>query len=408
MKMLCFKKILNFIIPKKKNYIYALPHNNGRKDCYDLLNSNSDNLLVVLKYLYNTRECPITVFLETYCSERIPVLKQYIDSFDDNRMKIILVESDLMRGEEKSNIKRKIRNMILRYRCKYWISDAGHCGYNDKISSQKFICLSYSSPYKSATNIEIYGDLSYIDAFLETSLLTASVHASEYYIKLKNCPILGFPRNDTLIESDRSHAVKKWISDKTNVEYRYLLVYAPTYRDYPNAYNTDCVFGFLDEDNAINSFLEKNKILVVAKLHPLQDTSKITYSDRILCYEASFDYSLYDLLSISDVLVSDYSSVIHDYIVTGKPVIMDFFDRDYYDETRGFAFEPIDYICPGPITTTGTDFIKELSTILNNDCPSEDYEAEDYKRVKRMFHRYVDAGSTKRVVSYLQEYMNIK
>lgn len=401
MRLDVLKKTINFLVPKCKNYIYALPHSNGLKDHYDLLNSNSDNLLTALKYMYSTESIPMVVHLECYDAERIPKIQQYLDTQNHGRMKIKLIASDLAAGNKTQKRKRKIHNLLIRYRCALWLSDAGHCSYFDKVRQQKFICLNYSSPFKSATNIDIYGDLSYIDGFLETSLLAASVDASEYYIRIANCPILGFPRNDTLFCNKKAEIVRNWISSTTSVTYRHIIVYAPTYRDYSNAYSTDCVFGFLDNDNEVGRFLEDNQILVIAKLHPLQDTSSIKYSDHIVCYEASYDYSLYDVLALSDMLISDYSSVVHDYIITGKPVILDFFDRDRYDETRGFAFEPIDYICPGPIVETREEMLEQISLLLVKPEVSE-----QYARVAAMFHRYLCDGSTERVVSYLEGCIN--
>lgn len=396
------KKIVNVIIPKNRRFVYALPHNNGRKDCYDLMNANSDNLLVVLNAMYESNEFPVKVFIECYDKNRISIIKAKYESSCTRKMKFVFLQSDKCVDDERISRKRQLRNTIIRYRCKYWLSDAGHCGFWDKTKRQKFICLSYSTPYKSGTDISKYGDLSYINGFLETSLLTASVHASEYNIKLKHCIINGFPRNDTLFNNNNLLSVKKWISSKTDVEYHKIIVYAPTYRDYPNAFDTGSVFGLKDQNNKIDRFLEENKVIIVAKLHPLQDTSQIKYTNRILKYESSYEYSLYDFLACSDILISDYSSVIHDYIVTGKPIILNFFDKHRYDETRGFAFEPIEYICPSNAVENIDDLLFEI-----NNCIQKWIQKEKYQRVAKMFHRYLDDGSTKRVLAYLKKEMRI-
>ena len=393
-------KLLNWLLPKNKNYIYAYPHLNGKTDRYDLLNCNSDNLLLVLHELCQT-DIPnkAVVFLECYDPDRISVLEEWIKSKSLKKLDIQLLLSRHADGEKKSKIIRSLKTTFIRYRCKYWLSDAEHCGFHfDKTGRQKFICLSYCTPLKSGTDVEKYGTLEKVDGFVQTSLLTANICSSEFAVSLPKCPILGLPRNDTLFHREKEKEVHDWIKSVTKAKYKYMIVYAPTYRDYSGAYSSTCVFGFSDFEHKLDSFLEENKILVVTKPHPLQGVGKSVYSDRVIKYDQKYSFSLYDLLAVSDLLVSDYSSVIHDYIIADKKVVLDFFDRDIYESTRGFSFDPIDYICPGPIS-------ESLDVLLDNIMKSltDNSVSEDQHRVCSMFHKYRDDQSLERNIDYLKK-----
>ena len=320
-----FLKPLNFLIPKKKYHIYSVPHINGLADCYDLLNYGSDNLLCVLHELLEGQyKKKLTIYIECYSRERIPIIKEYLARTSNQSINIIPIESYLLKEERKPSVVRRIKNTFIRYQCSLWLSDTGFCYFQDKLWCQKHVCLNYSTPLKAIRGINWKNDFSNIDGYIETSLLTSYIHSAGFKVKLDNCLILGFPRNDILFYSKNLSKVKKWIEMRAKEKYKKIIVYAPTYREYKSAYVSKCVFGYDDPENKLEKFLSKEKILIVVKMHPLQEYGEFIYSDHVIPYEANYNFSFYDLLALSDLLVSDYSSVIHDYILTGKNVVLNF------------------------------------------------------------------------------------
>jgi Putative glycosyl/glycerophosphate transferases involved in teichoic acid biosynthesis TagF/TagB/EpsJ/RodC len=179
---------------------------------------------------------------------------------------------------------------------------------------------------------------------------------------------------------------------KTGICFDKIIVYAPTYRDYKGAFFNKNVLGYDEGDEKIEKLLEDNNAILIAKFHPMQDISNVRISRRILLYNKSYDYTLYDVLSVSSMLVSDYSSIIHDFILTKKPVVLNFFDEDKYLDTRGFAFDPIDYVCP-------SEKCNDIDSIVNCiDKYLKDFEVDkSYNSVLDMFHKYKDFHSTERV-----------
>jgi len=393
--ILATRKIVNSIIPKNKKYIYVIPHSNGKIDCYDILNPNSDNALTIISKICNESELlkGVTLFVECYDEERLNVLNSFIKDRQNKGVKIKLIKTELLERISIYTILRKItKRYLMMYRCATWITDTWLFGFNEKNIKQNWIALNYSVPFKKPA----YPGKVAVDTLVETSEITAKVHGEGYNLTSERMSILGFPRNDSLLYNDRKEAVLARINSKIDFEYEHIVVYAPTYRDYVGAYSTGCIFGYEYEPDKLEKFLEENKILVVAKMHPLQEVGSSIYTKHVLEYEKSYDFSLYDVLAVSDMLISDYSSVIHDYILTGKKVIHNFFDKDKYDATRGFAFNPIEDVCPGPIATTMDELKELIKKELSNNVVSD-----KYKNVVKMFHRYPDGNSTERVMNFL-------
>lgn len=391
-------KPINFLIPKRKNTIYAMPHTNCMTDLYDFLNYGSDNLLCLINYLFCNYEgdANLKIYLECYDISRISVVNEYLLSNPNPRVKIILIPSYLQRGR-KPSICRRLKNMLVRYSCKIWMSDTGFCYFQDKLYSQKYVCLDYSTPFKSNFGIDWKTDYSSMDGFFQTSLLTAQIDSANFRAKIENCVILGYPRNDTLFNSKKTKEVDRWIKSKVCFNYKKIIVYAPTYRDYEVDYSNKCIFGYDFSTQTLEKWLSENEILVITKLHPLQQLNDELFTPHIIKYEKSYEYSLYDLLNLSDVLISDYSSVIHDYVLTDKKIIMNFFDRDTYEKNRGFVFDPIDYICPGPIVTDMSSLFQEIIS----DATLENVSRHDF--VRDIFHRYQDSNSTYRALQYVED-----
>lgn len=395
-------KVLNFLVIKSKRRVYIAPHSNCLTDKYDLVNYSSDNVLCVLNHFKEEHASfKSTFYLEYHSKERFKVLKEEIQKYP---FKIKLLLSHLAEEKPFKRFLLRVKNMFRRYRSKIWITDTGSGSYYDKLKWQTFICLCYATPLKVDGALmpkdKQYEKWSYIDHFLQTSLLTACVHSSEFKLNLEECPILGYPRNDMLKNSQKANNVYKWLSKKVDFEYNKILVYAPTYRDYDGAFVDGCVFGFNNSPEELESFLSKNKILLITKFHPLQKQLGNIFTKHIVKYEKNWDFSLYDLLSVCDALISDYSSVIHDFVLTNKPVIIDAFDYEKYENTRGFAFEPLDYILPSKICLNFNDLLNTITTEINSSVRND-----HYLMVQRMFHRFVDFDSTRRVAEYLKSFI---
>ena len=132
--------------------------------------------------------------------------------------------------------------------------------------------------------------------------------------------------------------------------------------------------------------LPKDFVLAL-KMHPfVKDSIKIE-NDRIVDLS---DYpAINDILIMTDLLITDYSSIVFEYSLLERPMIFYADDLDSYEHERDFYY-PYESFVPGPIVKT-TD---ELIAVLNNsEC---DYEK--IKSFKNKFFDYTDGLASKRFV----------
>jgi len=110
------------------------------------------------------------------------------------------------------------------------------------------------------------------------------------------------------------------------------------------------------------------------------------------------DTDIQELLFISDILITDYSSVYCDYLLLDRPIL--FFTYDYekfMKRGRGFYYD-FKNIAPGPLIFTGKELIKAIKNISKID---EMYKTKRLK-TRLIYHKFVDGNSTERLLKYLK------
>ena len=139
------------------------------------------------------------------------------------------------------------------------------------------------------------------------------------------------------------------------------------------------------------------KLWQVAKLN----ISHLKGLSNVICIEnedlKKNKVNLYELLSGTDCLISDYSSVVIDYLLLNKPILMALSDLTEYRDSRGFNFNPVENYFPGPIVS---DFNQLLSYISSFPEIDENWE-EKRQELLCLFHRYKDGRSCERVANVI-------
>ncbi len=199
---------------------------------------------------------------------------------------------------------------------------------------------------------------------LSPSCFTTGVFKSAWGLK-NNDKILevGYPRNDYLLNHNPQDVEK--IKSKLKIpKDKKVLLYAPTWRD--NQHKAG--IGYYYEPQADFDYLKKH----------LEEDCVILFRAHYLIAN-SFDFDRYngfvkdvsaiddinELYVISDLLITDYSSVFFDYANCKRPIVFYMYDMEVYrDDIRGF------YICtdelPGPIVTEKEQLVSEIKNILQN------------------------------------------
>ena len=201
----------------------------------------------------------------------------------------------------------------------------------------------------------------------------------------------GYPRNDILYNANEDKI--KEIKSKLNLSSdKKIILYAPTWRD-DGEYDAEKVkFKLkLELDKLYGQF--KDEYVVLVRNHYL-----VTESDVDDYEDFAVDVSKYDdiaeLYLISDILITDYSSVFFDYANLKRPILFYMYDLDQYEhELRGFYID-IHTEIPGPIFKTTDEVIDALKDIDEINMQYRDKYAEFYNR----FCNLEDGNASKRIV----------
>lgn len=228
-----------------------------------------------------------------------------------------------------------------------------------------------------------------------------------------NFLIFGYPNNDQLFEPVNSHT-KDFLNSITadNKTFNKIIGWMPTYREHKNSLQNNSKFNLTfglpllhqsrDLDCLNDLLLKKNTLLVVMYHHAqLLHFPKLNHSNIVIISQEcrnSMHISLIDLIKSFDALITDYSSIYHEYLLLNRPIALTIDDFKSYSSSTGFCFNYFDWI-KGIYLNNLSDLLQFIEDI-SNDIDSAKDERE---KVKFKIHKYIDNQSTKRVVDFLIE-----
>ena len=226
-------------------------------------------------------------------------------------------------------------------------------------------------------------------------LITSSKQIEDYYseafqIDKSKIKPLGLPRLDYYFENHDLDKLKADFCNKYGVASdKKIILYAPTFRD-EKKYNN--VFSYFDLQR-FNEVLGEEYILAL-RLHPkIRDF----YDFDI---EANGDYvdcsnweSEQELMMISDVLITDYSSIMIEFAILDKPIVFFVYDlENYLASERGFYYD-FKKTVPGRIVYSSDELIDAIK--------NEDYDMNKLSGFVKTQFDAIDGESSKRVVDFL-------
>ena len=268
-----------------------------------------------------------------------------------------------------------------------WFTSAGLPAYGTGLQKNRLIInLWHGVPLKKIAlldpNLKKAARIYFKKIFSEnyTCVLTTShelipLMARSFAISEDKIKVWGQPRNDGMFQkNDRSKILGSLYPDLP--EYTKTVLYAPTFRDYGQVQ----LFPFKDFDlKHLEAFLEEKDMILFIRTHVAEQGSADPYLGkriRFLGNEQAEDVT--GILNIFDCLITDYSSIYIDYLLTGKPMIFLPYDRQQYLDGRGMNFN-YDDVTPGPKPETFSEFLQALS-------PETDSWKTERERVNRLFN----------------------
>lgn len=361
---------------KSKNLLFTacLEHfGQIRPDSHIWLFSSTDNS----HYNYNSR------YLFEYVKENLPEITPLFvindpelrNSLSSKYGKQYFIETESIQG---------IRQALS---AGVWFTSAGLPAYGTGLHKKRLIInLWHGVPLKKIAlldpNLKKTARIYFKKIFSEnyTCILTTShelipLMARSFAVSEDKIKVWGQPRNDGLFQkSDCREILGQLFPDLP--EYTKTVLYAPTFRDYGQVQ----LFPFKDFDQKqLEAFLEEKNMLLFIRTHVAEQGSAAPYLGkriRFLGNEQAEDVT--GILNIFDCLITDYSSIYIDYLLTDKPMIFLPYDRQQYLDGRGMNFD-YDDVTPGPKPETFNDFLNALS-------PKEDFWKSERTRVNRLFN----------------------
>lgn len=182
------------------------------------------------------------------------------------------------------------------------------------------------------------------DYVISSSTFQNHFFSTSFRIPESRCLMTGYPRNSILIanENVRTLFIQDYESEETSTfirkmkQFRNVLIYMPTWRD-----SQLSLFVENMDLNALNKVLANNNELLILKPHA---NVPVSLDDSIYSNICFIDgkVDIYPILPYTNVLITDYSSIIYDYILMPeKDVILYIYDYKEYVATRDF-FYPYD------------------------------------------------------------------
>lgn len=200
---------------------------------------------------------------------------------------------------------------------------------------------------------------------------------------------IGSSRTDVFYDQEFiGKAYEKLYQEFPQAKGKKVILYAPTFRgrvangQAPDKLDIPLMMKELGED-----------YVLLTKHHPLvRVLPQIPKECSAFAKDVTNSMAIDDLLCVSDICISDYSSLIFEYSIFEKPMIFFAYDRSDYDDWRGFYYN-YDEMTPGPICTENEemiDYIKNVDTRFNRQ------EVIDFKY---KFMRACDGHATERILN---------
>lgn len=216
-----------------------------------------------------------------------------------------------------------------------YVFDCGQLSSYKKVSkSSKWINLWHGIPIKKMMldigefPVKIIPLYRYYDHFVSSSKYYSNILKNSFLYE-GNILEIGTPRYDLIYSKNNNNLRSELSIPKENK----VILYAPTFR------KKGKIRLNFDFDSIQRQFDENVTILV--KAHYLNKIDKESLNENIIDVT---DYNtLNDLFDVCDLLITDYSSLLFDYSLYNKPLILYHYDYEEYKQSRGFYFELKDF-----------------------------------------------------------------
>ncbi|CAI9385755.1 MULTISPECIES: CDP-glycerol glycerophosphotransferase family protein [Bacillaceae] len=219
----------------------------------------------------------------------------------------------------------------------------------------------------------------------------AKHYAEGFGIDIENVIPTGIPRTDVFFDKDYQEEVRNNLYEEFPfLKGKKVITFAPTFRG-NGQMSAHYPMEVLNLEKLYNEL--KDEYVFLFKIHPfVKNEFSIPYQFSDFFYDFSSYREINDLLFITDILITDYSSVCFEYALLNKPMIFFAYDVEEYVQTRDFYYDYHSFI-PGPLAKTTERMIDIIQ--------KEDFKMEKIEPFVKYFFDDLDGKATERVVDQL-------
>ena len=219
------------------------------------------------------------------------------------------------------------------------------------------------------------------------------VNSATFDVPIERIIHATLPRTRILLmsEEERCSHIKKY---ETIDFYQYYLslkgrkekkiIYMPTFRDA----NPDYIDEAIPDWNDLNEYCKKEGLLFFLKVHRAAKTPDKEYS-HIVLLDNKMD--VYPLLPLFDILITDYSSILYDFSLTNKPVLLYTYDIEGYENDSRKLFTDFHQLRKEMTEVSDFDSLKKAMVMNDSDinrlpvhmyydCPEDIESINDFIR----------------------------
>ena len=195
----------------------------------------------------------------------------------------------------------------------------------------------------------------------------------------------GYPRTDILYTKNNESDIRK-LKEKLGIPLdKKVILYAPTWR-------LKNKFDMMLDLESLKKNLSDEYVLIL-RLHHFSAPGWIQPPEDDFVYDLTTYDSIEEIYLISDIMITDYSSVMFDYAILDRPILLFAYDLDEYREKLRGLYVDIEDNAPGPILYTS----KEVEDAILNIERTMDESRPLMDRFQKKFIQYECANSSERV-----------
>ncbi|MCJ1783352.1 CDP-glycerol glycerophosphotransferase family protein [Mammaliicoccus sciuri] len=336
-----------------------------------------------------------------YLKDALPNYKHIVvtDNNDlDENLRLLNIET------VKKNTKQYFK---VYHKAKVWIANTRLSPKLEKKENQLFIQTWHGTPLKKLANDQtvisipeitleeyLYGfnkETSRWDFLISPSETATKRFKSAFNLKEEQILTLGYPRNDDLVQLNNEDYINQLKQKYEIPSHKKVILYAPTWRDNDRTDIGNYNFKLkIDLDSFSKELSDEYVLLIRAHYLVSEHLNLENYSN---VYDLSNANDINELFLMSDVLITEYSSVYFDYANLSRPILFFAYDKDEYaNDIRGF-YLPYESDLPGPVFETSEALIEYIKSMQYVDIPHSD----NYRKFNNKYNQLDDGGATERV-----------